>query len=87
MNDLKTHVDLNILPLGSYDLLIRMNGLEKHRVILNCYDKKNSCLDDKGNTMVIKGIPKKVTKREISVLEMKRSVHKGCKVCVVLHNG
>ena len=30
MNELKTHVDLNILPLGSYDLLIEMGGLEKH---------------------------------------------------------
>ena len=39
MNELNTHVDLNILPLGSYDLLIGMDWLDKHRVILNCYDK------------------------------------------------
>ena len=57
MNGLKTHVDLNILPIGSYDLLIGMDWLEKHRVILNCYDK--------GNTIVVKGIPMKDTIREI----------------------
>ena len=33
MNGFKTHVDLNILPLRSYELLIRMDWLEKHRFI------------------------------------------------------
>ena len=32
-NDLVTKVDLNYLPLGSYDLLIGMDWLEKQRVI------------------------------------------------------
>ena len=65
------------LPLGCYDLLIGMDWLEKHRVIPKCYDKKFSCLDDKGNTIVVKGIPRKVTIREIPALQMKRYVHKG----------
>jgi len=38
MNGFDTQVDLNILPLGSYDLLVSMDWLEKHRVILNCYE-------------------------------------------------
>ena len=63
MNGFKTHADLNILLLGSYDLLIGMDWLEKHRVTLNCYDKTLSCLDDKGNTIVEKGIPRKFTIR------------------------
>ena len=77
MNNLTTHVDLNILPLGSYHLLIRMDWLDKHRVILNCYEKTFSCLDDKGNTIFLKWIPKKVTIREISSLQMERFVLKG----------
>ena len=44
MNNFRTQVDLNILPLGSYDLLIGMDWLEKHRVILDCFDKTFSCL-------------------------------------------
>ena len=68
---------LIFLTLGSYDLLIGMDWLEKHRVIINCYDKTFSCLDDKGNTIVVKGIPRKVTIREIPALQMKRYVHKG----------
>ena len=30
LNGLETIVDLNILPIGSYDVLIRMFWLEKH---------------------------------------------------------
>ena len=54
MNGLKTHADLNILRLGSYDLLIGMDWLEKQIFILNCYDKTLSCLDDENNTIVLK---------------------------------
>ena len=35
MNEFNTHVDLNILPLGSSDMLIGMDWLEKNRVVLN----------------------------------------------------
>ena len=83
MNELNTHDDLNILPLGSYDLLIRMDWLEKHIFMLNCLDKNFSCLDDKGYTIIVKGIPRKVTIREIYALQMKMFVHKGCKVFAV----
>ena len=54
MNDLKTCAYLNILPLGSFGLLRGMDWLEKHREILNYYDKRFSCLDDKCNTIVVK---------------------------------
>ena len=83
MNGFISQADLNILPLGSYDVLIRMEWLEKHRVLLDCYDKTFSCIDDKGNKVTVKGIARKVMIREISTLQMKRSVRKGCKVFVV----
>ena len=41
MNDFITHVDLNILPLGSYDLLIGMDWIEKQRVMLNSFWTKH----------------------------------------------
>src|SRR5713226_9348844 len=37
MDGLVTYVDLNVLPLGSYDVLIGMDWLEAHRVKLDCY--------------------------------------------------
>ena len=83
MNDFLTHVTVNILPLWSYDLLIGMDWLEEHKVVLNCFDKTFTCTDDNGNNIKVRGIPRKVTIREISVLQMKISVRKWCKVFVV----
>ena len=39
MDQFETFVKLNVLPLGSYDILIGMDWLEQHRVILNFYEK------------------------------------------------
>ena len=39
INQFKTQVKLNVLPLGSYDVLIGMDCLEKHQVILNYFQK------------------------------------------------
>ena len=39
MSGFKTVVKLNVLPVGSYDILIGMDWLEQHRVVLNCFDK------------------------------------------------
>ena len=47
-------VKLNVLPLGSYDLLIGMDWLEQHRVILNCYDKTFTCLNSDGKLISVK---------------------------------
>ena len=63
MNDFITHVDLNILTLGSYGLLIGMYWIEKQKVMLNCFDKSFKCINNNGNTIKVKGIPRKVTIR------------------------
>ena len=44
-----TYVDLNVLPLGSYDILIGMDWLKVHRVKLDCYNKNFECMDEEGN--------------------------------------
>ena len=49
MDELVTCVDLNVLPLGSYDVLIGMDWLEAHRVNLDCYNKTFECMDEEGN--------------------------------------
>jgi hypothetical protein len=46
MNGLNTKVDVNIIPLGSYDFLISMDCLEKHHVVLDYYKKTITCLDE-----------------------------------------
>ena len=82
MNGFLTHANVNILPLGSYDLLIGMNWIEKHQVVLNCFVKTFTCTDDNRDNIKVKGIPRNVTIKVIYVLQMKGSVRKGCKVFV-----
>ena len=79
MDQFETIVKLNVLPLGSYDLLIGMDWLEQHRVILNCYDKIFTCINNDGKSINVKGIPRRTTVRQIFALYLKRVVRKGCK--------
>ena len=58
MDGLITHAYMNVLPHGSYDVLIGMDWLEAHRKSLDCYNKTLECLDEEGNLRVVKGFPK-----------------------------
>ena len=58
MNGLVTCAVMNVLPLGSYDILIGMDWSEAHREKLDCYNKTFECLDEEGNLRVVKGFPK-----------------------------
>ena len=58
MDGLFTYENLNILPLGSYDILIGMDWLEAHKVKLDCYNKTFEFIDEEGNPRVASGIPK-----------------------------
>ena len=57
MDGIFTYENLNILPLGSYDILIGMDWLEAHKVKLDCY-KRFECINEEGKPRVIRGIPK-----------------------------
>ena len=78
MNGLVTCVDMNVLPLGSYDFLIGMDWLEANRVKLDFYNKTFECLDEGGNLRVVRGIPKVISVRNISAMQLKKTYRKGC---------
>ena len=84
MDGLITCADLNVLPLGSYDILNRMDWLEAHRVKLNSYNKTFECLDEEGNlrVRVVRGIPKVIFVRNISAMQLKKFCRKGCRLYV-----
>ena len=63
MDQFETFVKLNVLTLGSYDMLIGMDWLEQHRVVLNCFDKTFTCVNNDGEIVNAKGIPRKTTIR------------------------
>ena len=48
LNGMNTSMDLNIIPLGSYDILIGMDWLDKHHVVLDFHKKTFTCLDGNG---------------------------------------
>ena len=63
MDGLVTCAYLNVLPLGSYDVIIGMYWSEAHREKLDCYHKNFECLDKEGNLKVVKGFPKVISRR------------------------
>ena len=68
---------MNVLPLGSYDVLIGMDWLEAHRVKLDCYNKTFECTYEEGNPVVVKGIPKVISVRQVSAMQLKKFCRKG----------
>jgi hypothetical protein len=80
MNGLRTKADLNIIPLGSYNCLIGMDYFDKHHAILDCYNKAFTCLDEEGNLRKVQGIPRVVTIREFSSLQLQKHYKKGCQI-------
>ena len=83
MDQFEASVKLNVLPLGSYDMLIDMDWLEQHRVVLKCFDKTFTCINSDGKLINVKGIPRKTVVRQISALQLKRDVRKGYNVFAV----
>ena len=79
MDGLFIYANLNILPLGSYDIFIGMYWLEAHRVKLDYYNKTFECMDEQGNPRVVRGIPKVISVRNISSMQVSR---KGCRLYV-----
>jgi hypothetical protein len=83
MNGMNTRADLNILPLDFYDYLIGMDWLDQHHLVLDYHKKEFTCLDEEGNLRKVQGIPKVVTIREISALQLKKCYSKGCQIFVI----
>jgi hypothetical protein len=78
MGGLRTRATLNILPLGSYDLLIGMDWLVAYKTKMDCYYKTLECVNEEGGKITLQGIQKLVSVRQISSLQMKKYCRKGC---------
>jgi hypothetical protein len=49
LNGVNINVDINIIPLGYYDIVIGMDWLDKHHVVLDCHNKTFHVLMKKEN--------------------------------------
>jgi hypothetical protein len=53
MNGFRTKQYLNIIPLRSYDFLIGKDWLDEYHVVLDCYNKAFTWLDEEGNSRMV----------------------------------
>jgi hypothetical protein len=63
MGEFSTQATLNILPLGSYDLLIGMDWIATYKSKMDCYHKTLECVSEEGRRITIQGIQKPVSVR------------------------
>jgi hypothetical protein len=80
LNGVNNNVYINIIPLGSYDILIGMDWLDKNHVVLDCHRNTFTCLDEDGKQSTMKGVPRPISIRENSTLQLKRCFRKGCQL-------
>jgi hypothetical protein len=78
-----TQATLNLLPLGSYDLLIGMDWLAAHKARLDYYHKTLECVSKEGKRITLQGIQKPVSVKQISALQMRKYWQKGCTLYVI----
>ena len=64
-------------------MIIGMDWLEQHKAVLGCYTKILSYKDDFGTTRTTQGIPKPVSVRQISMMQLKKFMRKGCQVYAI----
>ena len=57
-----------------------MQLLKKIKVVLNCFEKTFTCLDDKGERVTVKGIPIESFCQTNFNITNEKDVWKGCKV-------
>jgi hypothetical protein len=84
LGEFVTRANLYVMILGSYDVMIGMDWLEAHEAILNCKTKRLSLVDDEGPRHVIVGWNQGVSLRFISSLQLRKSMHKWCKIYAIL---
>ena len=80
MDQFETSVKLNVLPLGSYDILIGMDWLEQHKVVLNYFDKTFTCINNDGKLINVKGMLRKTAVRQISICSLRKLLGKAVRL-------
>ena len=79
-NDLDMSVNLNILPIGSYDILIGMDWLESHKDVIDYLHKFFSNVDEEDKYHTMNEIYRPLSTQQISALQPKKCIRKGCQL-------
>ena len=57
---------MNVLPLGSYSMILGMDWMYIHRIKVECYEKAIECMDDNGEQRVLQGKKKETSIRVVT---------------------
>lgn len=68
LNSMPTSVHLNVLPLGSYNMLLDMDWLYHHKTKVDCYDNDIECLEDDGQKKILHGKNNPTSLRMVTVM-------------------
>jgi len=68
LNGMLTTTHLNVLPLGSYSMILGMDWLYLHRTKVDCFDKAIECVDDSGEKRTLKGKKKPTSVRMVTTM-------------------
>jgi len=74
---------LNVLPLGSYDILIGMDWLEKHWSLINCKTKTINYMNEEGKRQEIQGILRPLKLRLVTTSKLAKCIRKGCQIYAI----
>jgi hypothetical protein len=78
-----TMLKVYVTALGTYDVIIKMDWLESHRAMVDCFAKRVLCIDDEGRLVEIHGVRRKVSLRFISTMKVKHCMRKFFRLYVV----
>ena len=83
IQDHVTRINLNVLPRGSYDMIIGMDWLEKCNVLLNCFDKTFTYVAEDKIVRKVIGFSKPVSLKQIYSLQLRKCLRKLCNLYAV----
>eukprot|EP00253_Pinus_taeda_P022178 PITA_22178 len=75
--------DLNVLPLGSYNILIGMDWLERHWSLVDCKTKFIYYKDQNRDRKEMQGIQRPVQIRPITTTQLAKCIRKGCQMYAI----
>jgi hypothetical protein len=78
-----TRLKVYFTALGAYDLIIGMDWLESHCALVDCFTKRVLCVNEKGRSVEILCVWRKVSLRFISTMKIKQFLRQGCRLYVV----
>lgn len=74
---------MNVLPLGSHDILIGIDWLEKHWSLSNCKTKTINYMDEEGKRQEIQGIIRSLKLRLVTTSQLEKCIRKGCHIYAI----